>query len=525
MALMDLDRFAQLADERFNVIPLHVTLQLDRETPVSLYQRFRGRAIFLLESAATGEATGRYSFIGLDRRWRVSTEDGGTVAPDVSVPGGTASPLAALRAILARYRAYQPADLPDFFGGAVGYVSYDYVRRLEHLPRAAQADAWPDVDFSFPGAVLVCDHLRHSTTVVVNALLDEGVGVHDAYEQAAAQLHGIVETLLAPPPSDAETDRLVATAPSHWSAIDIRAIAEGLSNFTLERYASVVEAAREHIFAGDVFQVVPSQQFRRPTRVDPLTLYRVLRSLNPSPYMYLLDNVDSQIVGASPEMLVRVHDGVVSTRPIAGTRPRGATDEQDLELEHEMTHDEKEIAEHVMLVDLGRNDIGRVAEPGSMRVERLAHVERFSHLMHLVSQVSGTLRQGLDAFDAFDALFPAGTLTGAPKVRAMQLIDEFEPVRRGPYGGAVGYFALSGNADFAITIRTLSLRGGVATVQAGGGVVADSKPELEFRECLNKASAPLLALEIADPSPGRDPGAARPLAEPAIGGPKRPPLC
>ena len=282
--------------------------------------------------------------------------------------------------------------------------------------------------------------------------------------------------------------------------IEIRSIASALSNFTKERYCAVVERAKEYIHAGDVFQMVPSQQFRRATNVDPLTLYRVLRALNPSPYMYLLDTGDNQIVGASPEMLVRVHHGVVSTRPIAGTRQRGANDDEDRALETEILRDEKEIAEHVMLVDLGRNDVGRVASPGTVRVERLAHVERFSHLMHLVSQVNGELAPGLDAFDAFDALFPAGTLTGAPKVRAMELIDEFEPVHRGPYGGAVGYFSLSGDADFAITIRTVSIREGYATVQAGGGVVADSQPTSEYEECINKASAPLLALEIADPS-------------------------
>ncbi len=308
--------------------------------------------------------------------------------------------------------------------------------------------------------------------------------------------------LLGPePPSDPATERLVATAPSQRSTIDIRTIAKGLSNFTGADYGAVVERAREHVFAGDVFQVVPSQQFQRPSTVSPLTLYRVLRALNPSPYMYLLDSGEIQIVGASPEMLMRVHDGLVSYRPIAGTRARGVNETEDLELEHELLHDEKEIAEHVMLVDLGRNDVGRVAKPGTVRVDRLAHIERYSHLMHLVSHVEGRLNEGLDAFDAFDALFPAGTLTGAPKVRAMELIDEFEPVFRGPYGGAVGYFSLSGNADFAITIRTLSLRHGVATVQAGGGVVADSQPEFEFEESINKASAPLLALEIADPSP------------------------
>lgn len=294
----------------------------------------------------------------------------------------------------------------------------------------------------------------------------------------------------------------MATAPSKRETIDIRTIAVGLSNFSKAAYCDVVERAKQYIFAGDVFQVVPSQQFRRPTSVDPLTLYRVLRSLNPSPYMYLLDTGSSQIVGASPEMLVRVHDGLVSTRPIAGTRPRGANSAEDTALEEEILHDEKEIAEHVMLVDLGRNDVGRVATTGTVRVERLAHVERFSHLMHLVSQVSGELAEGLDAFDAFNALFPAGTLTGAPKVRAMELIDEFETVFRGPYGGAVGYFSLSGDADFAITIRTVSLRGGYATVQAGGGIVADSQPEFEYNESINKASAPLLALAIADPSEG-----------------------
>ncbi len=502
MADIDLAAFRDLIANDFNVIPLHVTLQLDRETPVSLYQRFGGgRAIFLLESAALGEETGRYSFIGLDRQWRVTTEFGRTVTEGIEQPPiDSDSPLDVVRALLARYRTFQPNELPDFFGGAVGFVTYDYVRRLERLPRQRVGDMWPDVDFSFPGAVLICDHLRHSTTVVVNAIVGARDDPSDVFHAASDRLDAIVDILLSDPPAqDAATERLVATAPNTKSTIDIRTVAAGLSNFTREQYGAVVEKAKEYIYAGDIFQVVPSQQFRRPTSVDPLTLYRVLRSLNPSPYMYLLDTGDSQIVGASPEMLVRVHDGLVSTRPIAGTRPRGATEEQDRALEEEILHDEKEIAEHVMLVDLGRNDVGRVAAPGTVRVERLAHVERFSHLMHLVSQVTGQLQDGLDAFDAFNALFPAGTLTGAPKVRAMELIDEFEPVYRGPYGGAVGYFSLSGNADFAITIRTLSLRGGLATVQAGGGIVADSQPDFEYQECINKASAPLLALQIADP--------------------------
>jgi anthranilate synthase component 1 len=497
----DLASFLALVDQGYNIVPLSETLQLDRETPVSLYQRFGTRAIFLLESAALGEATGRYSFIGLDRRWRVTTHEGATIVDGTDGGDETLAPLDTLRQILGRYRTHTPRNLPDFFGGAVGFVTYDYVRRLERLPRAPVENMWPDVDFSFPGAVLICDHVQHSTTAVVNAVIDEDQDPTAVFDDAEAQLRAIVELLLgAEPPSDPATERLVATAPSQRATIDIRAIAKGLSNFSAAAYGAVVERAREHVFAGDVFQVVPSQQFRRPSTVNPLTLYRVLRALNPSPYMYLLDSGEIQIVGASPEMLMRVHDGLVSYRPIAGTRARGVNEAEDLELERELLHDEKEIAEHVMLVDLGRNDVGRVATPGTVRVDRLAHIERYSHLMHLVSHVEGRLKAGLDAFDAFDALFPAGTLTGAPKVRAMELIDEFEPVFRGPYGGAVGYFSLSGNADFAITIRTLSLRGGVATVQAGGGVVADSQPTFEYEESINKASAPLLALEIADPS-------------------------
>ena len=502
MEPIDLPTFLELVDQGFNVIPLPMTLQLDRETPVSLYQRFGSRAIFLLESAAIGEATGRYSFIGLDRRWRVTTRDGATVVEGADGDSDNASPLDTLRAMLRRYRTYTPRTLPDFFGGAVGFVSYDYVRRLERLPRPPVPDMWPDVDFSFPGAVLVCDHVRHSTTAVVNAVNDEGEDSRVVYDQANLRLAEIVDVLLGPEPAnDPTTERLIATAPGQRASIDIHAIAKGLSNFSATQYEAVVDAAKEHVFAGDIFQVVPSQQFKRPSEVNPLTLYRVLRALNPSPYMYLLDSGESQIVGASPEMLMRVHDGRVSYRPIAGTRARGASESEDTLLEQELLHDEKEIAEHVMLVDLGRNDVGRVATPGTVHVDRLAHIERYSHLMHLVSEIEGDLKPGLDAFDAFDALFPAGTLTGAPKVRAMELIDEFEPVFRGPYGGAVGYFSLSGNADFAITIRTVALRGGVATLQAGGGVVADSQPTLEYEESLNKASAPLLALEIADPLP------------------------
>ncbi len=499
METLELDGFRDLVAQGFNVVPICATLQLDRETPVSLYQRFAGRAIFLLESAALGEETGRYSFIGLDRRWRLTSEGATTVVSGAAPRRSDSAPLDELRSLMSAYRTPSISELPDFIGGAVGFVAYDYVRRLERLPGRASYPLWPDVDFSFPGAVLICDHLRHSTTVVVLAIIGDG-DPREVYDDARERVENIVGTLLSPAPaSEVGVERLVATAPQASGGVNVRAAARELSNFRPEEYAAIVERAKEYIVAGDVFQVVPSQQFQRKSDVDPLTLYRVLRALNPSPYMYLLDSGEHQLVGASPEMLMRVHAGVVSTRPIAGTRRRGENDAEDRTLEAEMLIDEKEIAEHVMLVDLGRNDVGRVATPGTVRVERLAHVERFSHLMHLVSHVDGELREGLDAFDAFNALFPAGTLTGAPKVRAMELIDEFESVYRGPYGGAVGYFSLSGDADFAITIRTVSLRDGLATIQAGGGVVADSQGDFEYQESINKASAPLLALLISDP--------------------------
>lgn len=495
-----LEEFSSLVDQGYSAIPITSTLQLDRDTPVSLYQRLQhNRAFCLLESAALGEGTGRYSFIGLDRLWRLHCDAQTTIVTGVDAAIDDRGPLATLRSLLQHYRSPDSPDLP-FVGGAIGFVAYDYVRRLENLERAHDEDEWPDVDFSFAQTLLICDHLSHSTTIVALAIIGENDAPEEVYRHTSARVRELEEELLTPIRGvDPAVERLVATAPSQRSTIAIREIAADLSNFTLEAYSAVVDSAKEHIYAGDIFQVVPSQQFRRPTRVDPLTLYRVLRSLNPSPYMYLVDSGDSQLVGASPEMLINVVDGVVTTRPIAGTRRRGASEADDQALERDMLSDDKEIAEHVMLVDLGRNDVGRVCEPGTVAVQRLARVERFSHLMHLVSQVSGTLREGLDAFDAFDALFPAGTLSGAPKVRAMQIIDDSEPVRRGPYGGAVGYFALNGDADFAITIRTVSLRHGVATVQAGGGVVADSTGVNEYNECITKASAPLLALEIVDP--------------------------
>ena len=495
MLPVDLDEFQRLHAAGFNVIPVTRTLQLDRETPVSLFDRFGERGLYLLESAASAEGTGRFSFFGVDRRWRVSTTNGRVVGEGVSVDDPTGDPLEELRRILSRYRTAPSEGLPDFFGGAVGYVSYDYVRRIERLAPTKSGPDWPEIDFQFAELVVICDHVTHATTLVALAVIEDAF--EDAYDAARRRLEEAEDLLARPLHLDEKTEAMVTHSPNQRSTYDTRATAATLSNFTLPQYADVVRRAQEYIHQGDIFQVVPSQQFAQPTSVDPFTLYRILRGLNPSPYMYLLRSAGATLVGASPEMLVRVHEGTVRTRPIAGTRPRGASDDADLALERDLLSDEKEIAEHVMLVDLGRNDVGRVATPGTVRVVRLAHIERFSHLMHLVSEVEGELRDGLDAFDAFRAVFPAGTLSGAPKVRAMEIIDEFEPVPRGPYGGAVGYFSLSGSADFAITIRTVSIKDGVAYVQAGGGVVADSIGANEYQECVNKASAPLLALALA----------------------------
>jgi anthranilate synthase component I len=491
MEITSRESFQDFLDNGNGISPVFATLQLDRETPVTIFQRFAGRAFFLLESAQFGESTGRYSFVGLDRTWRLSAFRGSPIVTGIDIET-SGHPFDVLRRILSQNKCGPVVGLPDFFGGPVGFVTYDYVRNLEQLPGHEGDPEWPDIDFSMPGVVLIIDHLQHSTTVVV---LSQAGG----YDQAVQTLETIVDQLVAPsPPTDETTERLIINAPNRKSHIDVRQHAVEISNFTRDTYCEAVEIAKQHIQLGDVFQVVPSQQFQRPTHVSPMTLYRVLRSLNPSPYMYLYDSGDAQIVGASPEMLVRVASGEIHTRPIAGTRWRGKDSQEDRAIEQELLTDAKEISEHVMLVDLGRNDVGRVAAPGSVEVQRLAHIERFSHLMHIVSDVRGKLKDGADAVDAFNAVFPAGTLTGAPKIRAMEIIDKLEPTYRGPYGGAIGYFSLQGSADFAITIRTISLRNGFATVQAGGGVVANSNAEYEYNECITKASAPLLALLIAE---------------------------
>ena len=477
-----LDEFKQLAhhaarEGRGNWAPLYREVLADLETPVSAFLKVkRGPYSFLLESVEGGERPGRYSFIGTEPYRVLRTPS-----------GGAEDPLRLVEAELERFQLVPNPDLPPFGGGAVGYLSYEAIRHYE--PRVQPADrdphGLPEALFQFVDTVLVFDHLKHVIKVVSHARLD---GDPDAaYRQAEFRINELVDRLHdgAPiPPTD-------APVPSDHSA-RIR------SNMEREAYFSDVEQIKDYVIAGDIIQCVYSQRFSRETFVHPFNVYRTLRTVNPSPYTYYLEMDDHQIVGTSPELLVIVEDGRVATHPIAGTRRRGLNDAEDTALEAELRADEKEIAEHTMLLDLGRNDIGRVARPGTVRVTQELDVERYSHVMHLVSHVEADLDHGRTAFDAVRATFPAGTVSGAPKIRAMEIISELEEDQRGPYAGALGYFGFGGNMETAITIRTIVMQDGVASVQAGGGIVYDSRPTSEFEETVNKAMGMFTALDLAE---------------------------
>src|SRR5919107_399396 len=478
----------------YDVVPLYTEFIGDLETPISAVLRFAEEdTVFLLESAESAERFGRYSFLGFDPKRTLSYRDGLYTIVDADgvreVPAR--DPFQGLAEIVGRKRVAPLPNLPAFVGGAVGYFSYDAVRYLERLPDAPPDDLGvPQAYFAITDALVVFDHLRHKVLVI--SLIDaarlrdvEGQGFAAAYRRAADDLRRVAERLSAP------LARPALSAGSGGGFVIS-------SNFTQELYEEAVEKAKEYIRAGDAFQIVPSQRFAAEIGdLDPLLLYRGLRTVNPSPYMTYLKLGDLSLVGASPEPLVRVEDRRVMTRPIAGTRPRGETPEEDAALAEELLADEKERAEHVMLVDLGRNDLGRVSEVGSVELTSFMEIERYSHVMHIVSTVEGDLRSDLTALDALAAAFPAGTVSGAPKVRAMEIIDELEPTRRGPYAGATGYYGIDGRLDTCITLRTALLKDGVAYFQAGGGVVADSVPSLEYEETRNKARAMERALEVA----------------------------
>ncbi|MBW1942402.1 MAG: anthranilate synthase component I [Deltaproteobacteria bacterium] len=469
-----------------NVIPVYREFLGDTETPVSTYLKIKEKHLsYLLESAEGSEKWGRYSFIGYMPYLTIISREG---EMEVREAGGRQvlrnvdNPLEVLRNISRRFEPVPVRELPPFQGGLVGYCNYELIRKWERLPGLSPVNGgMPESVFTVSRRMIIFDHRTHRITVVVFAFLNEGEDLEKCYRQACQELEEAMEELQSPLPAvpGEEVIRLSGLEP----------------NVSKERFEESVRKAKTHIEAGDVIQVVLSQRFSADLGGDAFTLYRNLRSINPSPYMFYLNFGEVKLIGSSPEILVRLTGGKIELRPIAGTRPRGQSPEEDRELERELLSDPKERAEHIMLVDLGRNDTGRVAVSGSVTVPRLMEVERYSHVMHIVSRVEGQLKPDMDAFDLFMAAFPAGTVTGAPKIRAMEIISDLEPTCRGPYAGGVGYFGFNGNMDFCITIRTMAMWREKLSIQVGAGIVADSTPEGEYEETLKKAAAMFKVLE------------------------------
>jgi anthranilate synthase component 1 len=468
-----------------NLIPVYREILADLETPLSAFLKLRGREGFLLESVEGGEKWARYSFLGCNPSMTIE----GRGRSVIIKRGGHKKrmdfkndPLEIVAAELKRYRPVVTPGLPRFYGGFVGYIGYDVVRHFERLPDMGHRGLnLPDLYLMFTDTLIVFDNLSQTMKVISNAYVEDEPSV--AYDNACRKIERIVKRLRS---------RIVRPEATICKPSSIT------SNFTKRDFLKAVKKAKRYIMSGDIIQVVLSQNFRRRTSANPVNAYRALRVINPSPYMFYLDTGECVLAGSSPEILVRLEDDIIELRPIAGTRRRGETPDEDLHLERELRSDPKEIAEHIMLVDLGRNDIGRVAEIGTVRVTELMTVERYSHVMHLVSNVVGRLENDRDAFDLLRATFPAGTVTGAPKIRAMEIIEELEPTRRGLYAGCVGYFGFSGNMDMCITIRTIIFKGRNAYVQAGAGIVADSEPEREYMETVNKAKGMIKAIDMAE---------------------------
>ena len=495
--------FLKLA-EQGNLIPVTRRLLADFETPLSAYKKIRGQGeSFLFESVEGGEHLGRYSFVGCTPRAiirqtgsRIEVIQNGKVVEHFTVvakPGelgaiGVRDGLEVVERVLQRFRAVTLPGLPRFTGGAVGFLGYEFIHDVEPIvPRPPQDDlGTPTMYFLIADELLIFDRVAQTITVLVNAIIENGVTPPDAYEDAVAEIERLVALLEQP------MEAASVTVPPEVPHLPFT------SNVARDKFFANVLKAKEYIVAGDIIQVVGSQRFSTPVQAAPLDIYRAARSINPSPYMFLLELEGFALVGASPEIHVRCEDHRVEIRPIAGTRRRGLTHDEDLALEKDLLADPKERAEHVMLVDLARNDLGRVCDFGSVQVKDLMSIERYSHVMHIVSQVEGTLSAAKTPYDLMRATFPAGTLSGAPKVRAMQIISELEQTTRGPYGGCVGYFSFNGNLDCCITIRTALIKDGLAHVQAGGGWVNDSTPEAEYQETVNKAKAMLKAIALAE---------------------------
>jgi len=502
------EEFLKLAAQG-NLIPVTRRVLADFETPLSAYQKIRGQGeSFLFESVEGGEHIGRYSFVGCNPRAlirqtgsRVEIIENGKVAGSFAVKGDGANGipsvpdgLAVVEQVMSRYRAVARPGLPRFTGGAVGFIGYEFIHDVEPvIPRPPRDDLKvPVLYFLIADELLVFDRVAQTITILVNAVLDEKTSAEDAYDDAVAEIERLSSLLEQP------SQHIPADVPEDLAELPF------VSNVPKETFFENVLRAQKYIRGGDIIQVVGSQRFSTPVRAAAVDIYRAARSINPSPYMFLLELEGFSLVGASPEIHVRCEDGKVEIRPIAGTRRRSKNAEEDEALSKELLADPKERAEHVMLVDLARNDLGRVCDFGSVVVKDLMIIERYSHVMHIVSQVEGKLSAGKTPYDLMRATFPAGTLSGAPKIRAMQIIAELEQTARGPYGGCVGYFSFSGNLDCCITIRTALLKDGQAHVQAGGGWVNDSTPESEFQETVNKAKAMLKAVAMAETFP-KDP--------------------
>ncbi len=488
--MLEIEKVRELSREGYNLIPVFKEILADLETPLSAFLKLKPfGANMLLESVEGGEKWGRFSIIGIGRLISVKSKEKFVEINNlgrVDVKTFENDPLEVLKKVYSSIKPYREESLPKIWGGFFGYLAYDVVKffepRVNVNPNKEDSYLY-DMIFSLPEALLVFDNVTNTIKLISYVLTEKGE-LENEYRRAVEILENIEKALRESVP---QIGVKLPASSSEWQV-----------NFSNEEFMSAVERAKEYIKAGDIIQVVLSRRFEKFFYGDPLTLYRALRYINPSPYMYYLDYGDFQIVGASPEVLVRVENGVIETRPIAGTRRRGRTEEEDLRMEKELLSDEKERAEHIMLVDLARNDVGRVAEIGSVKVTDLMIIERYSHVMHIVSNVVGKLREDKDIFDVLRACFPAGTVSGAPKVRAMEIIDEMEPSERGVYAGAVGYFSFDGNLDTAIAIRTAIVRRNKVYVQAGAGIVADSIPELEAKETTNKARALFKAVEIAE---------------------------
>ncbi len=482
------EEFLKIAREG-NVIPVYKEMVADFDTPLSAFRKIdEGKFSYLLESVEKGEHIGRYSFLGTDPALVFESKGKEikiTRGDDVETFTTEEDPISEIKKILEKFTFVAVKGLPRFCGGLLGYIGYDMVRFFEDLPDSNPDEFnFPDTQLVLTDAILILDHVDHKIKVVSNVIVMDDPA--EAYDRGCKKVDYLLNRLKNIEIKQDEINGKVMNSE------------EVGSNFTKEEFSKCVETAKEYIRSGDIIQVVLSQRFQRKTEADAFMVYRALRSINPSPYMYYLKFGGNRIVGSSPEILVRCEDDVVEVRPIAGTRKRGTTEEEDRRMEEELLSDPKERAEHIMLVDLGRNDIGRVCEYSTVEPRSTMEIEKYSHVMHIVSDVTGKLREDKDVYDVIRATFPAGTVTGAPKVRAMEIIDELEKTRRGPYAGSVGYLSFSGNIDLCITIRTIVMREGIAYIQAGAGIVLDSDPALEYKETMNKAMAMIKAIEFVE---------------------------